>query len=271
MSFNQALEASFKELTESKKVKTIPISEPTLDNAARKMESVGYILGKTPNSRLALKEYMGGKSLYLAGTAGAGKTEFFRALSRSGVAKNKIAIYSLSEHGDKQLNEIGEYIRSLDDYELVVDDIGNESDWSGNRTKVEVIQKIMSIREHSRRRTHYTTNLDSTMINQYGERVKSRLNTCVKIAMVSKVDNRTPKTNESELQRYLQEEKAIIPEETLSEKVEFLVYRLKRLIEIKMNILHHRDFIIELYNELKKQNLPTDKLEPYYKMVTGNV
>lgn len=271
MSFNQALEASFKELTESKKVKTILISEPTLDNAARKMESVGYILSKTPNSRRALKEYLCGNSLYLAGTVGAGKTEFFRALSRSGVAQNKIAIYSLSEHGDDHVKEISEDIRALDDYELVVDDLGMESDWSGNRTKAEVIQKIMAIREHSRRRTHYTTNLDSEMINQYGERVKSRLSTCVKIAMVSNVDNRAPKVNEAELQRQQQESQVIVEEESLLDQVKFFAFRLNDYLEKGMNIMNYKPRIIEKYNMLKEQNLPTDELEPYYKMVTKNV
>jgi len=168
----------------------LPVSDRACGAAMQRMAKAGYRFEISPNSAMALRCYLEGKSLCLAGTPGVGKTMWFKALRDSGVAANPIEIYSLTEHGGDYEKTVVDEIRAFHDCELVVDDMGTESNWNGNRAD-DLLIRVMAARERSALRTHYTTNLTAAQIRaRYDDRVRSRLRLCKFIPMTGH-DNRT--------------------------------------------------------------------------------
>jgi hypothetical protein len=122
---------------------------------------------------------------------------WFKALQSAGLARNDIAIYSLPEHGNAFVSVIVDDIKSFADTELVIDDVGTESNWSGHRND-DILSRVIGVREGTDKRTHYTTNLSSEQLKErYDERVVSRLRLCVFIPMVG-ADNRAATANAEE-------------------------------------------------------------------------
>ena len=194
MSFEEALAKSLKSIATDAALPDITVTDGELKVAATRLSRVGYDFDRTPNSLMALRAYLEGKPICLAGTAGAGKTMFFQALQKSGVARDRIVIYSLPEHGNDFVSTIVDDIKSFADVELVVDDVGTESNWNGRRTD-DILSRLIAVREQTGKRTHYTTNLSAAqLMERYDERVVSRLRLCVFVPMVG-ADNRTASTN----------------------------------------------------------------------------
>lgn len=197
MSFEATLLPILKELAGAHEKPVCTVSDHEVSVAARKMARTGYDFTRTPNSLKALKAYLAGKALVLAGTTGVGKTLWFKALRDSGVARHPIFIYSLTEHGNDFANIVVEDIKGLRDFELVLDDVGTETTWNGTRND-ELLTRILAVRECVTLRTHFTTNLPACKLRtRYDERVVSRLHTCEFIAMTG-ADNRQAAANDKE-------------------------------------------------------------------------
>ena len=170
------------------------VSDGQFKIAAKLMKQNGYDLERTPNAKKALVLYLAGRSLFLAGSTGAGKTMFFKAIGASRLGEGTVVIYSLNENRGKFTSVITDEIRALNDYEVVIDDVGTEGGHNG-RDDEELLSRIMAIRERSIRRTHYTSNLTGQQIKErYDERVRSRLRCCMFIPMLGN-DNRSVTTN----------------------------------------------------------------------------
>lgn len=197
MSFEDSLAESLKTLATAAAKPDITVTDGELKAMAEQMAKTGYDFTRTPNSLKALRAYGEGKPLCLAGTTGSGKTMWFKSLQESGVAKARIVIYSLTEHGNDFVRVVADDIKRYRDCELVVDDVGTESNWNGHRAD-DVLTRIIAVREQTDKRTHYTTNLSAAQLkSRYDERVVSRLRLCVFVPMAG-ADNRSASTNPAE-------------------------------------------------------------------------
>ena len=195
--FNDSLLLALKASAEAAQPQAIEVSDGEVAVAAERLAATGYDFSRVGNSLNALRAYLEGKQIALKGFAGTGKTMFFKSLSASGVSRNRIVIYSLMEHGNDFESVIVDDIKSYNDCELVVDDIGLESTWNGKRSD-DILTRIIAVREQSPYRTHCTTNLSAAQIKaRYDERVVSRLKCCTWFAMVG-ADNRRAVTNPAE-------------------------------------------------------------------------
>ena len=196
MNFDRALDAACMGLGAA--MRAVPVADGEVEAAAERMRRCGYEHGE--RSIAALRAYLEGKSLMLSGTVGTGKTLFFAALNRSGVARSPIAVYSLKEHDNDPMDEVVEEIRGLAGREVLLDDVGSEHDRVEFGNRPDVLASIMSLREASPRRTHYTTNLVAGHLRQrYGSRVVSRFRLCARFAFVGK-DRRCAAVNCAEVQ-----------------------------------------------------------------------
>ena len=165
-----------------------------LHKATQLMKMFGYdFTGQEDSSKEALTAYLQGYSLCLAGSVGTGKTYFFETLQHTHLFPFRIVIYSLKANDGKYTREIQEDLNRLNDAEVVIDDLGAESDWGGKRP--EIVSTILAIRQASPRRTFFTTNLTRQQLQaRYDDRIVSRLKSYKFIPMIGE-DKRKPTAN----------------------------------------------------------------------------
>lgn len=182
------------ELVKTIKPENITITDGEFRAAAERMLGAGYDITRSANASEALRAYLEGKPIALKGGTGVGKTAFFRALNKSKIAQSVIIIYSVTRHANDYESSIVDDIKAYNEFEFVVDDFGNESTWGGKRTDT-ILTRIIAVREMSRMRTHFTTNLEAQEIKaRYDERVVSRLKCCEWVNMNGS-DNRQATAN----------------------------------------------------------------------------
>jgi len=197
MGFDEAVLASLSEIAMEAARPTVAATEAEVVEAARRMATTGYDFKRTSNALVALRHYLNGHSLFIGGNAGTGKTMFFRSLADSGVARHGVYVYSLGEHGNDYEREVVDEIRAHNGDEVVVDDVGCESDWNGRRD-ADMLFRILAVREGLRFRTHLTSNADKARLQGYDERVRSRLKAFEFVPFVG-ADNRATCVNAEEM------------------------------------------------------------------------
>lgn len=160
----------------------------------KRMEWCGYDFNDHKEaSEEALMSYLKGYSLCLAGSVGTGKTFFFETLKKINIFQQQMVIYSLKANDGKNTREIQEDLMRHHCADVVIDNLGTESDWNGKRP--DVVATVLSTRQASYRRTFFTTNLTVQLINErYDDRVVSRLKQFKFIPMIGE-DRREPKIN----------------------------------------------------------------------------
>ena len=192
---NDLFGSAFDSLVKEVNTSTIRVSKADLAFAAKKMHDAGYELNS--ESRKALVAYMEGKSLFIAGPCGTGKTEFFKALNRSGVAQKPITIYSLKLHDNDSMEEVDDFLYRMKDEDIVIDDVGAEHDKLEYGNHRDVLAYIIAFRENCKARTFYTTNLKKVeLLTRYGERILSRFKIHVMVMFIGE-DRRTEIVNEA--------------------------------------------------------------------------
>lgn len=193
MNFDANLVRSLRQLAADAAPKTVAVTENELKSAAERMARVGYDFSRTPNAQKALRLYLEGKSLCLAGTVGTGKTLFFDSLQKSDISPT-LRIFPLSAHRNAYVSTICEALQDFTQQEVVIDDFGVESNWGGKRAD-DILAQIIDVRGLSPKRTHLTTNLSGAEIKaRYDDRVISRLRQFAFVSMVGE-DNRTVTIN----------------------------------------------------------------------------
>ena len=130
-----------------KEVSTSPmrITSVDLDYASKKLRVVGYDMDD--KRKAALRAYLEGKPLFLAGDIGTGKTLFFNALNRAGLARENIIIYSLKAHDGDSMEALMDFLRQTQNDEIVIDDIGTEHDKIDYGNHHDVFATIVAFRE----------------------------------------------------------------------------------------------------------------------------
>ena len=131
----------------------VPESE-LLRHAKWMTEHRGYI--HTKETLNALLDYKKGYGLFIRGPFGSGKSSFFTALGIEGLKR-----FSLLDETKDQIDKVWEKIRSYDNYELVIDDLGREQKMNNYHGFEEIVPWIVEHRMYCKKRTHFTTNMNS--------------------------------------------------------------------------------------------------------------
>lgn len=151
------------------KVKANEASREEVVSRASVIASRGYRF--SPASLEALKAYLEGYSILLGGDVGVGKTMFFERVNPA-----PIPAIALTDLAMLKVEEINQQVESLQDKEVVIDDVGAEPIYNNYGCKMDLLPWIIERRLKSSCRTHYTTNLSSRQIyERYGARVADRL------------------------------------------------------------------------------------------------
>ena len=152
------------------------VADGEVSEAAAKMAAAGYRM--SAESVAALKAYLEGYGLLLAGGVGTGKTMFFKVLDDAGLRNGMPPIerFSLLEASAYKLDAIVGAFDNAHDREVVIDDIGAEPTYSNYGCKVDLLPWVIERRMRSQCRTHFTTNLSAPDIERrYGGRVVDRM------------------------------------------------------------------------------------------------
>jgi len=152
------------------------IKPETLKLFAEKMSEKGYEM--TEASLKILNEYLKGYNLWLCGNVGVGKTFFFTCMSRVRKARGLSPIVKLSmiETQGWTMEDASEWARDVEDYDVLIDDVGAEPMLNHYGEKVEVFPYLLEKRMRiSGQRTHLTSNLGPTdILKRYERRVADR-------------------------------------------------------------------------------------------------
>ena len=164
---------------------------------AKRMSDAGYVFEMA--SLKALWAYLDGYPIGLCGTIGSGKTMFFRLLRTVQIDRfdidTKIAILSSNVLSAMTTREAVDKMEELRSREVVIDDIGSEPINNTFGVRSEVLSLILECRAESKHRTHFTTNLSGSAIQErYGDRFRDRLS-MFKIFELTGKSLRTPERN----------------------------------------------------------------------------
>jgi hypothetical protein len=126
----------------------------------------------------------------LYGNVGTGKTHFFRLLDRH-FYRGSLRIWSMTAASMLALDDLLARLESLQNSDVVLDDIGSEILCNNYGTRYECLPVIVEARLASPCRTHYTTNLTPDEITaRYGARVADRLTVFAKAFRLEGCDGR---------------------------------------------------------------------------------
>ncbi len=153
------------------------VPEGELRVAAAAMAARGY--RHSPASLEALRRYLQGYGLYLAGAVGTGKTLFFRTVQPTptrGNPQGRVAILSMAGLLDRSVADVAAFLDGNTDHELVLDDVGREPQFVEYGKRFEILPWILDRREACAARTHVTTNgSEREIAARYGTAVVDRL------------------------------------------------------------------------------------------------
>lgn len=161
---------------------SIPSRKTATDENVRtilmKMAEIGY--APSEPAYKAVKWYLEGYQLQMYGKTGNGKSSFFKALSEVKMADGRkpfrFAVLPMSILNVASPTDVVAFMDFHANDEMVVEDIGSDCTTNDYGQKFDMLATILTIREYTSARTHFTTNIGEANISKiYGRRVFSRM------------------------------------------------------------------------------------------------
>lgn len=149
------------------------VTEAELAAKAKAMALRGYVHSR--ETLAALDAYLRGYGILLSGAVGIGKTLFFKTVN-----PEPIAILSFNTCHLWKYDQLDEFLRETRGEELVLDDIGWQTEANSYGTRYEALQVALDYRINaSSARTHATTNCtNDELIDRFDGHLVDRLYEC---------------------------------------------------------------------------------------------
>ena len=132
----------------------------------------------------AVIAYQSGLALRLSGKFGGGKSAFWKVLSMVRQKKKggrvvhpfRFAVIRMPIVPSFTLADLRRFVKRYEDRDIVIDDLGSEAKVVDFGTRCEALDLILSMRESSHFRTHFTSNVGSEdLVKRYEERNCDRM------------------------------------------------------------------------------------------------